>query len=84
MELEFTAYFLNSVRKRRPDIEFEYIRRVIMHSFHEELQDDGRVRYYGYISEKDRYLRVVEEPSGKIHNAMWDDDFKRTWERENK
>jgi hypothetical protein len=42
-----------------------------------EIQPEGRVRYWGYVAELRKYLRVVTLGDGKtIHNAFPDRDFK--------
>lgn len=42
-----------------------------------ERQDDGRVRYWGWIGWRSRWLRVVTLADGKtVHNAFWDRSFK--------
>ena len=42
-----------------------------------ELQADGRVRYWIFVKEIGKYLRVVTLEDGEtIHNAFPDRDFK--------
>lgn len=42
-----------------------------------EMQPDGRIRYWGFIPELDRFLRVVVLEDGEtIHNAFIDRNFK--------
>jgi hypothetical protein len=41
------------------------------------MQDDGRIRYWIYIEEYKKYLRVVFLEDGEtIHNAFFDRNFK--------
>ena len=41
------------------------------------MQDDGRIRYWIYIGEYKKYLRVVFLEDGEtIHNAFFDRNFK--------
>jgi hypothetical protein len=48
-------------------------------------QDKGRTAYWGYVPEKDRYLRVTLEPDGEeIVTAHWDRGFRREVECERK
>jgi hypothetical protein len=43
---------------------------------HTELQSDGRWRYWIFVEELGKYLRVVTLEDGKtIHNAFPDRDF---------
>ena len=42
-----------------------------------EIQPDGRIRYWGFIAELDRFLRIVVLEDGEtIHNAFIDSNFK--------
>ena len=45
-----------------------------------ELQADGRMRYYGYIDEAGKWLRVVLE-DGKLLNRFLDRTALRKWGR---
>ncbi len=74
MELKFTRYFTEIVKKKRPHL-IHFIEYAIQNSEFEELQDDGRMRYYAFISEINEYVRVVEEPNGEILNIMEDPDY---------
>jgi hypothetical protein len=41
-----------------------------------EKQSDGRIRKWGYISEVDKYLRVILLEDGEtVHNAFFDRNF---------
>lgn len=56
----------------------EWIEQVYYHPEFEEIQEDGRLRRWGYIKEINRYLRVVVlEDKVTIHNAFIDRSFKR-------
>ena len=42
-----------------------------------QIQDNGRVRRWGFIAEAGKYLRVITEPDGEtVHNAFSDRRFK--------
>jgi len=72
-----TAYFRNSVLVRRPYLRMEWIERALRHPVRREVQENGRVRYWVYIPEAGKYLRVVTEPDGEtVHNAFFDRRFK--------
>lgn len=48
---------------------------------HEE-QKNGRIAYWGYVVEEDKYLKVVVEPDGEeIVTAHFDRGFKNQAER---
>jgi hypothetical protein len=76
--LKYTQYFL--VTRQRPDrigIREEWIQRVIQQPESEVVQEDGRIRRWGKITEADdRYLRVVLLADGEtVHNAFFDRRF---------
>lgn len=75
-----TKYFDHSRGRRdRITIRPEWIRRVIAHPEAIEFQKDGRVRFWGWIAEADRYLRVVTLGDGQtVHNAFFDRGYGRT------
>jgi len=72
-----TRYFLEQVIRKRPYIRPEWCERVIQQPLKREVQPDGRIRYWGYIPELGRYLRVVTLADGEtVHNAFPDRNFK--------
>ena len=76
--MKFTPYF--QFARKRPDrvqIKLEWIQQVVDSPEKQELQNDGRIKKWGYIKEKDKYLRVILLPDGKtIHNAFFDRSYK--------
>lgn len=74
--LRQTDYFINSVMMRRPYLKQEWIEQVLGNPIRTEIQENGRVRYWGFIVELGKYLRVVTEPDGEtVHNAFPDRGF---------
>ena len=76
-----TTQYFKAVRSR-PDrrmILDEWIERVIADPVSEVLQQDGRIRKWGFVPEMgNRVLRVVLLPDGKtVHNAFFDRSFRR-------
>jgi len=75
--METTNYFKKSVMVRRPDIRSEWIEYTLSNPIRTENQPNGRIRRWAYISEIEKYLRVVTEPDEKtVHNAFFDRRFK--------
>ena len=75
--METTDYFIKSVMARRPDIKSDWIEFVLRCPIHTEIQANGRIRRWAFISDVEKYLRVVTEPDGKtVHNAFFDRRFK--------
>jgi hypothetical protein len=43
-----------------------------------EVEPNGRLRYWAYVVETGRWLRIVLEPAGEtLHNSFFDDPFGR-------
>lgn len=74
-----TDYFRYT--RERPDrlgIRDEWIERAIEAPVAEVRQLDGRIRRWIYITEEQRYLRVVLLADGEtVHNAFFDRRFTR-------
>lgn len=48
-----------------------------------EVQENGRIRYWGYVAEIEKYLRIVTLEDGEtVHNAMPDRNFTRKQRRQ--
>jgi len=76
--VKVTRYFLEQVLRKRPYIRPEWCERVIQQPLKKEVQPDGRIRYWGYIPELGRYLRVVTLAEGEtVRNAFPDRNFKQ-------
>ncbi|MBF0100840.1 MAG: hypothetical protein HQK77_08035 [Desulfobacterales bacterium] len=74
--MKTTDYFINSVMIRRPYLKEEWLEYVLNNPIHREFQDNGRIRFWAFIEELGKYLRVVTESDGKtIHNAFPDRRF---------
>jgi hypothetical protein len=65
-------------RMDRSMIRLEWIRQVVENPISEMIQQDGRIRRWGSISEMDgKYLRVILLPDAEtVHNAFFDRSFK--------
>jgi len=75
--MKTTRYFKTSVMIRRPYLKVEWIEYVLNNPIHTELQINGRIRRWAFISEMSKYLRVITEPDGEtVHNAFFDRRFK--------
>lgn len=75
--MKTTRYFSTSVIARRPYLKTEWIEAVLRNPIRKEIQENGRMRYWAFIEEVDKYLRVVVEPDGEtVHNAFFDRRFR--------
>jgi len=70
--MKTTEYFQTSVLMRRPYLQVQWIEQVLSDPLRVEVQDNGRVRRWGFIPEAGKYLRLVTEPGGEtVHNAFF-------------
>ena len=52
------------------------VKKVLAEPIRKERQEDGRVRYWGYIPMLRTYIRVVTLEDGEtVHNVFKDRDF---------
>jgi hypothetical protein len=73
-----TRYFANSVALRpdRRSISAEMILSVLRRPHRRERQQTGRIRYWGWVPELNRWLRVVTlDDAVTVHTAFFDRDF---------
>lgn len=72
-----TRYFREQVLRKRPYLEASWIADVLDNPAEKVLQDDGRVRYWGFVEAlDDKALRVVTLEDGMtVHNAFPDRNY---------
>jgi hypothetical protein len=82
--MKTTPYFEQIVLRKRLEIDLDWCTEVIANPIKTEVQSNGRIRYWGIISEADnRVLRVVILEDGEtVHNAFFDRNFRKQLERE--
>jgi len=74
--MRFSERYLNYVRRGLRRITLEQSVEVIDNAIWEEVQDDGRTRYWGYVEEVGGYIRVVVDVDDlTIITAYEDPDF---------
>ena len=76
--METTDYYETQAKHNHPEIQDEWVERVLANPYYSELQPNGRVRYWGYIAEAERWVRVVLE-DGKLFNRFFDRVALRRW-----
>lgn len=75
--MKTTRYFEQQVLRKRPYIKREWCEKALLQPVYQMVQSDNRVRYWIFIPELGKYLRVVTLEDGKtVHNAFLDRDFK--------
>lgn len=74
--MKTTRYFEQQVLRKRPYIKREWCQKALLQPVRREVQPEGRVRYWVFIPELGKYLRVVTLEDGEtVHNAFPDRDF---------
>ena len=77
--MKTTRYFEEQVLRKRPYIQREWCERALREAVRCEAQSDGRYRYWVFVAELGKYLRVVTLADGQtVHNAFPDRGFKET------
>ena len=75
--MEQTEYFKRRVLQQRPYIKLEWCERAVREATFREVQPDGRVRFWIYVEELSKYLRVITLADERtLHNAFPDRDFR--------
>ena len=75
MSFQGTPYFYRRLQKC-PEITLDYVSRVLASPLRVTQQNDGRFRYWGYVVEQAKWLRVITLRNGTVHNAFFDRRFK--------
>ncbi len=74
--MKTTRYFEEQVLRKRPYIKREWCQVALANPARREVQPDGRVRYWLFVPELGRFLRVVTLADGEtVHNAFPDRDY---------
>ena len=79
--MKTTRYFREQVLRKRPYIEPDWCMDVVAAPLRSEVQEDGRLRFWGRVRDpRDanwRVLRVVTLSDGEtIHNAFFDRGYR--------
>jgi len=68
-----TEYFKHRVLQERPYIRLAWCERAVREPEATEVQADGRVRYWRFVPELNKHIRVVTLEDGEtLHNAFPD------------
>jgi hypothetical protein len=75
--MKTTRYFEEQVLRKRPYIQRDWCEAALRHPARREEQPGGRVRYWTFVKELGKYLRVVTLADGEtVHNAFPDRGFR--------
>lgn len=74
--MQTTAYFREIVLKKCPYLDALWCERVLTDPVCVRRQGNGRMRFWGFVPELGRFLRVVTLADGvTVHNAFPDRNF---------
>ena len=76
--METTQYYDQVAKRKHPGIRDEWVERVLANPYQIETQADGRIRYYGFIDEEGKWLRVIVD-DGRLFNRFFDRNKLREW-----
>ncbi len=76
--METTEYYELVARQKHPEIRDKWVERVLANPYYTEPQDDGRIRYYGFVPELGHWIRVIVD-QGKVHNRFVDGAKLKLW-----
>ncbi|MGH8104638.1 MAG: hypothetical protein ACREJQ_08970 [bacterium] len=75
--MKTTRYFENEVLRKRPYIRREWCEQALRKPLRREVEAGGRVRFWTFIPEIQKYLRVVTLEDGEtVHDGFPDRDFR--------
>ncbi len=71
--MKTSPYFANSVMQRRPYLTVAMCQAVVENPHRREVQTDGRVKFWGYVPDYAKWLRVVTLADEQtLFNAFFD------------
>ena len=75
--MKMTPYFRRRVLEGRPEVDPAWCESALQEYVRREVQlEDGRVRFWVFIPERNKYLRVITLSDGEtLHNAFFDRGF---------
>ena len=76
--MKTTRYFEERVMVKRPYLKRSWCEQALTDYEHHEVQpENGSIRYWIFVEELEKYLRVVTLSDGEtVHNAFPDRNFK--------
>ncbi len=75
--MKTTRYFEEQILRKRRYLQREWCQEAIRRPLRTEVQPDGRIRHWIFVTELSKYLRVVTLADGEtVHNAFPDRDFR--------
>ena len=76
--MKFSNHYIRDVLPKRSYLTELILNEILEKPLKTELQDDGRIKIWGFSSEYNKYIRIVLLNDGKtIHTAFFDRNFKK-------
>ncbi|MGA7954800.1 MAG: hypothetical protein WCA07_14900 [Gloeobacterales cyanobacterium] len=81
--MKSTSYFNEFASQKHPEVQREWIERVLANPVKREIQSNNRISSWGNIEEAEgRVLRVITLDDGEtVHNAFFDRNFYKRQQR---
>jgi len=74
--MKTTRYFEEQVLRKRPYLKRVWCEQALENPIKQEMQPDERIRYWIFVAELGKHLRVVTLENGEtVHNAFPDRGF---------
>lgn len=75
-----TPYYRNIARFQHSEVDPTWIERTLIDPYAWEVQEDGRIRYWGPVPEVGNWLRVIVD-NGQLFNSFLDSSRRSRWGR---
>ncbi len=77
--MKLSKHFVEYSLKEREYLSVELCERIINNCIKSEVQNDGRIRYWGFDPALNKFIRVVVESDGEtLLTAHFDRNFKKS------
>ena len=73
-------WYYDVAKQKHPEVKEEWVERVLNNPYHTETQQNGRIRYWGFIAEEGKWLRVVVD-EGMLLTRFFDHKKLNQWGR---
>ena len=73
-------YYTTIARTKHPEVIPEWIERTLVEPYQIEVQQNGRICFWGAVPEQGNWLRVIVD-EGRLFNAFLDSSKRRLWGR---
>jgi len=75
--MKFTKHFIEDVMPKRPYLDTDLLTDIINNPIKSEIQDDKKIKLWGYSSKFKKYVRIILLEDGEtVHTAFFDRNFK--------